>query len=104
MISRTGFATGLLALAFLTFTLGCAGSDRERSTGEYIDDTAIAARVTTALSEDPEISLFDIRVQSFKGQVQLSGFVDSKQAKKRAADIARNIEGVGSVKNNLLVK
>jgi hyperosmotically inducible protein len=84
--------------------MGCTGSRYERSTGEYIDDKALNSRVKSALSENPEYKFGDVNVTSFKGTVQLSGFVNSSDQKKTAASIAEKVQGVKSVENNITVK
>jgi hypothetical protein len=83
---------------------GCAGSRYERSTGAYIDDKATGARVKTALFRDPLVSGFDVGVNTFRGEVQLSGFVETEQQKQRAEQIARSVEGVQNVINDLEIK
>src|ERR1041385_8144997 len=93
-------ALGGLALT----TAGCAGTRYHRSTGAYLDDKAITTRVKTALFRDPLVSGFDVHVNTFRGDVQLSGFVDSQEQRDRAATVARQVEGVQAVTNNLEVK
>jgi osmotically-inducible protein OsmY len=94
-----------LALGGLALTsAGCAGTRYHRSTGAYLDDKGITTRVKTALFRDPMVSGFDVHVNTFRGDVQLSGFVDSQQQKERAAEIAREVSGVQAVTNNLEVK
>ena len=83
---------------------GCAGSRYQRSTGVYVDDQALSAKVKTALFREPEVSGFDVNVNTFRGEVQLSGFVNSSMQKDRAAAVAREVPGVLMVVNNLEVK
>ena len=83
---------------------GCAGTNSSRSTGAYLDDKSIGTRVKTALFRDPVVSGFDVHVNTFRGDVQLSGFVDNPAQKDRAADIARSVKGVREVTNNLEIK
>ena len=99
--SITRFVIGLLLVALMA---GCAGSATQESTGEYIDDSGITASVKAAIYNDPMLKVGQISVESHKGVVQLSGFVDSKQAATRAAELARSVKGVKSVKNSLIVK
>ena len=99
--SITRFVIGLLLVALMA---GCAGSATQESTGEYIDDSSITASVKAAIYNDPMLKVGQISVESHKGVVQLSGFVDSKQAATRAAELARSVKGVKSVKNSLIVK
>jgi osmotically-inducible protein OsmY len=86
------------------FAAGCAGTYKKESTGEYIDDTVLTTKVKTEIFNDPELKVLQINVETFKGVVQLSGFVDSEKAAARAVEIARSVKGVQSVKNNMVVK
>lgn len=99
--SITRFVIGLLLVALIA---GCAGSATQESTGEYIDDSSITASVKAAIYNDPMLKVGQISVESHKGVVQLSGFVDSRQAAARAVELARSVKGVTSVKNSLIVK
>jgi hyperosmotically inducible protein len=89
--------------AVLTFT-GCAGDRYNRSTGEYIDDKSIDSRVKDALSDNTEYKFEGVNVTAFKGTVQLSGFVDTYAQKYNAASIARKVQGVKDVDNDITVK
>ena len=96
-----------LSVAPLTvgvLTSGCAGDRYHESTGETIDDSATTARVKSALSGDPQYKYSDVHVTTFKGTVQLSGFVNSGDAKSHAGDLAKNVEGAKSVENAISVK
>jgi osmotically-inducible protein OsmY len=93
----------LLALVAATI-LGCAGSSTKESTGEYFDDTWITTKVKAALLEDPQVKSGEINVETFKGAVQLSGFVSSNAAMQQAVKLTRGIQGVTSVKNDMRVK
>lgn len=97
----------ILTLAMAGFAMlfaGCAATPTRESTGEYIDNSAITAKVKAALVGDEVVKARDVSVETFRGVVQLSGFVDSETQKTRAAEIARSVEGVTDVKNNLVVK
>lgn len=96
----------LLALggAAATFSSGCAGTATRESTGEYIDDASITTKVKAAFVKDPMVKAMQVNVDTFKGTVQLSGFVDTAEQKSRAEEIARGINGVANVKNNITVK
>jgi osmotically-inducible protein OsmY len=83
---------------------GCAGDRYERSTGEYIDDKSLNSRVKGALSDNPEYKFSDVKVTSFKGTVQLSGFVNTSEQKRKAGDLAHTVKGVKDVENNISVK
>ena len=94
----------LVGLFFVTFIVGCAATPQKESTGQYIDDSAITTKVKAEIFNDPMLKVLQINVESFKGVVQLSGFVDSAQASTKAVEVARSVEGVKSVKNSLIVK
>lgn len=101
----TTICASLLSLLLVTTTVaGCAGSATQESTGEYIDDTWITTKVKAALIADPVAKARDVKVETFKGIVQLSGFVDSREAMDQAVIVARSIEGVRSVENNMSIK
>lgn len=90
-----------LVLAILS---ACSPSAAHRGTGEYIDDTAITARVKTALATDSEVKATDVQVETFRGTVQLSGFVESPESAARAAQLARDVPGVKEVRNSMMVR
>lgn len=92
-----------LAVVPLAFTTGCAVTSGRETAGQYAKDKEIAARVKTALYSDPVTKGTEISVQSLRGDVQLSGFVDSQAAKDRAAQIAASTPGVVRVYNNLVL-
>lgn len=92
------------AAVFAVAIVGCAPTEKRKSTGEVIDDAAITAKVKTALIKDPELSAAEINVDTYKGQVQLSGFVSDSEDVGNAGRVARGIQGVKSVKNDLHVK
>ncbi len=94
----------LLVLLVLVVVAGCASSRTQESTGEYVDDSTITAKVKAAIFDDPALKVLQINVETFKGVVQLSGFVNSPEVVSRAAVVASRVSGVKSVKNNLLVK
>jgi osmotically-inducible protein OsmY len=84
--------------------LGCASTPTREGTGEYVDDSAITAKVKAAIVNEPSLKVFQINVETFKGEVQLSGFVDTAQSVTKAGEVARGVKGVRSVKNSLIVK
>lgn len=96
----------LLALGgtVATFSTGCAGTATRESTGEYIDDATTTTKVKAAFVKDPLVKALDVKVDTFKGTVQLSGFVDTAEQKVRAEQIAAGTQGVTSVKNNITLK
>lgn len=83
---------------------GCAPTEERASTGQFIDDRTITTKVKAKLLKDPTTKGLKINVDTFKGQVQLGGFVSSREEKMRAEEIARSVGGVQSVTNNLQVK
>ncbi|WP_350196335.1 BON domain-containing protein [Thalassobaculum sp.] len=93
-----------MALA-ATLALGaCAETRTSESSGSYLDDTVITTKVKTAILEDPALKVMQIQVSTHKNVVQLSGFVDTPQMIARAGTVANRVEGVASVKNDLIVK
>lgn len=103
-LSVAGVILTLSAAALIGGLTGCAGNHHTQSTGERIDDKASSSRVRKALSGDTQYKYGDVNVQTFKGVVQLSGFVNSRDQKHRAAELAKNVEGVREIENNITVK
>jgi osmotically-inducible protein OsmY len=99
-----GLALCLGLSAGATLFSGCASSRENRTTGQYIDDEMLAHKVTSALHNDTEYKLNDVGVKAFQGKVQLSGFVQSEDQKKKAEDITRNVQGVQGIENNITVR
>ena len=97
-------AIKIVAIMLIAVFLGCASTPTRESTGEYIDDSTITTKVKAAIFSDPSLKVFQINVETFKGEVQLSGSVDSDQIVNKAGEVARGIGGVKSVKNDLIVK
>lgn len=89
---------------FLASTVGCAPTAERQGTGEYIDDSVITTKVKAALIKDPLTKALEIKVETYDGVVQLSGFVSSQEAANRAVELARRIDGVTSVKNDMRLK
>ncbi|QSV46470.1 BON domain-containing protein [Geobacter benzoatilyticus] len=94
----------LVCIGLITSFLGCASTHKQESTGQYIDDSVITTKVKAAIFSEPTLKTLQINVETFKGVVQLSGFVNSSQSANKAGEIARNINGVVSVNNDLVVK
>jgi osmotically-inducible protein OsmY len=105
-IKASGLALCLSTLPLFTVTMmtGCAGDQYHQSTGEAIDDKGISMRVKSALSNDAEYKYDGVDVTTFKGTVQLSGFVDTSAQKSRAGELAKGVEGVKDLQNNITVK
>ncbi len=96
---------GLLALAVTVSALGaCASTRTHEGTGEYVDDTVITAKVKAAVFNEPTLKSAEINVETFKGRVQLSGFVNSRSDIDRAVMLARDVKGVTSVANDMRTK
>ena len=96
---------GYLVLILLIATfMGCASTSKQEGTGEYVDDSVITTKVKSLLAADDFLKSFEISVETYKGAVQLSGFVGSQKAVGKAGEIARSVKGVKSVKNDLIVK
>jgi osmotically-inducible protein OsmY len=82
----------------------CAPTAKQEGTGEYVDDSVITTKVKAAFAEDPQVKATEVKVETFKGTVQLSGFVDSKASAQRAVELAHQVAGVKSVKDDTVVK
>jgi osmotically-inducible protein OsmY len=104
--SMTRFATVSVLFAAIALTTlgGCASTQRQESTGQYMDDTAITAKVKNAILQEPTLKSAEINVETFKGRVQLSGFVSSRDNIDRAVQVAQAVSGVSSVANDMRVK
>ncbi len=94
----------LVLVALIVTLMACAGSRTQESTGEYMDDSVITTKIKAQMLGDDFLKSFQISVETFKGVVQLSGFVNSQKAADRAAQLAASVRGVKSVKNHLIVK
>ncbi len=94
----------LLSIIAVAGLIGCASTAKHESTGQYVDDTAITAKVKSAIFEQPSLKSAEINVETFKGVVQLSGFVRSQENINTAVMTAKNVKGVLSVKNDMRLK
>lgn len=98
----------LLSAAFLAVSLvsvgGCQSMGSQQTTGEYLDDSVITTKVKAAILEDPMTKVLDIKVTTYNGDVQLSGFATSQAEADRAVQLARGVKGVKSVTNNMQIK
>lgn len=97
------FVTFIFAV-LLASLVGCAGTSTRQGTGEYLDDTVITTKVKAAIFNEPTLKSSEINVETFKGTVQLSGFVSSRADINKAVELARGVQGVTSVKNDMRVK
>jgi osmotically-inducible protein OsmY len=104
MQKKTRYMHLVLCLILSVAIFGCAGDRTHRSTGQSVDDAAVANKVKMALYADKEVNGSQIEVEVFKGVVQLSGFVDSATQAQKAVQIARSTNGVKEVRNSMLVK
>ena len=97
-----------LSALFLAVTLvsavGCASTAKQEGTGEYVDDSVITTKVKAAVFNEPMLKSAEINVETFKGVVQLSGFVSSQSAANKAVEVVRSVGGVKSVKNDMRIK
>jgi osmotically-inducible protein OsmY len=97
------FATFFCAVLLVSL-LGCASTPKQEGTGEYLDDTVITTKVKSAVLGEPSLKSAEINVETFKGVVQLSGFVSSRADINKAVEVARSVNGVKSVKNDMRLK
>ena len=97
------FSALFLALT-LVFVVGCASTSTQEGTGEYVDDSVITTKVKAAIFNEPSLKVAEINIETFKGVVQLSGFVSSNDAANKAVALARGVSGVKSVKNDMRIK
>jgi hyperosmotically inducible protein len=97
------FAAIFMAFALLT-AAGCASTPKQEGTGEYVDDTVITTKVKAAILNEPTLKSAEINVETFKGSVQLSGFVSSQTEMNKAVEVTRSVNGVHSVKNDMRQK
>ena len=94
----------LVLLMLIATLVACASTSKQEGAGEYVDDSVITTKVKSLLASDDFLKSFEISVETYKGTVQLSGFVDSQKAVDKAGEIASSVKGVKSVKNNLNLK
>jgi len=100
---KSVFSAVFLAVLLAT-VLGCAPTPTKEGTGEYVDDTVITTKVKAAIFNEPSLKSSEISVETFKGTVQLSGFVKYQADISKAVEVARSVNGVKSVKNDMRLK
>ena len=100
---RKSLSAILLAVS-LGAVAGCASTSTQQGTGEFVDDAVITTKVKAAILEDPLTKVLEVKVKTFKGEVQLSGFVSSREAANRAVELARGVKGVTAVKDDMQIK
>jgi len=104
MTNITRKFASLVGIVFMATALGCASTAKHESTGQYVDDTVITSKVKTAIFKEPTLKSAEINVETWKGVVQLSGFVSSAANESLAVKVASSVEGVKSVKNDMRLK
>lgn len=98
------YLSSVFLAVMLVTAVGCSSSPKQAGVGEYVDDTIITTKVKAALVNDPTTKATEINVETFKGVVQLSGFVSSQAAANRAVELTRQVNGVKSVRNDMRLK
>ena len=101
---KTLFVASSIAVASLFAVTGCAVTDDQSTVGEFVDDAAISTKVKAKFADDKQVSAMRIQVETLKGEVQLSGFASSQAEKERAGQIARSVDNVTRVRNNIVVR
>ena len=104
MKKRRGIVGYLVLIMFIAAFVACASTSKQEGMGEYVDDSVITTKVKSLLAADDFLKSFQIGVETYKGIVQLSGFVNAQQAVDKAIEITSSVKGVKSVKNDLIVK
>ena len=98
------FLASIILAVLLAFQAGCASTRTHEGTGEYVDDAVLTTKVKAAILEEPGLKSTEINVETYKGTVQLSGFVSSQAGIQKAVEVARGVKGVKAVKNDMRVK
>jgi len=98
------YLSALFMAVMLITAVGCASTSKQEGTGEYVDDSVITTKVKAAMLNEPTLKSAEINVETFKGVVQLSGFVSSQAAANKAVEVARSVGGVKSVRNDMRMK
>jgi osmotically-inducible protein OsmY len=97
-------ASTLIGALMLTAVVGCVSTTKQESTAQYVDDTVITTHVKAAILNEPSLKVTEINVETYKGDVQLSGFVQSQDNISTAVKVTSRVDGVKSVKNGMSVK
>lgn len=98
------YISTIILTVMLATVLGCASTAKQEGTGEFIDDSVITTKVKAAVFNEPTLKSSEINVETFKGIVQLSGFVSTESDIRKAVEVTRNVKGVTSVKNDMRIK
>ena len=101
---QAAIAQSVIAGTLLVTLAACAPTPTREGTGEYVDDSLITTKVKAAFAADPLVKATEVKVETFKGTVQLSGFVQSRESAQRAVELAREVKGVRAVKNDTVIK
>jgi len=104
MQTASKYLSAVVLAVTLVTAVGCGSTHKQEGTGEYVDDSVITSKVKAAILGDAALKVAEINVETFKGVVQLSGFVSSQAAANRAVEVARGVAGVISVKNDMRIK
>ena len=104
MKKLVNYVSALFLAVALVSVVGCASTSKQEGTGEYVDDSVITTKVKAAIFNDPVVKVSEINVETFKGVVQLSGFVSSRAAATKAVELARGVSGVKSVRDDIRLK
>jgi osmotically-inducible protein OsmY len=104
MKKRNIFIRYFVLMMLVAALVACASTSKREGAGEYVDDSVITTKIKSLLAADDFLKSFQISVETYKGTVQLSGFVDSQKTIDKAGEIASSVKGVKSVKNNLTLK
>jgi hyperosmotically inducible protein len=103
-MKKLKFIVGAILAITLVTMVGCASTSKQEGTGEYIDDSVITSKVKYAVMSEETLKASEINVETFKGVVQLSGFVNTEKEISKAAEVAKQVKGVKSVKNDMRLK
>lgn len=103
-MKRFKYISTFFAAALLVSVVGCASTATKEGTGEYVDDSVITTKVKAAIFNEPTLKSAEVNVETFKGAVQLSGFVSTQANIYKAVEVARNVNGVTDVKNDMRLK
>ena len=103
-MKRFKLLASFMIAAVFAGLLACASTASKEGTGEYVDDSIITTKVKAAVLNEPTLKSAEINVETFKGVVQLSGFVNSQADIAKAASVAKSVKGVTSVKNDMRLK
>ena len=104
-MKKTGkFLSALFLAVSLMSVVSCASTSKQEGTGEYVDDSVVTTKVKAAIFNEPSLKVAEINVETFKGVVQLSGFVNSEASANKAVEVTRRVAGVKSVKSDMRVK